>query len=344
MRIGIDAMGGDLAPTEVVKGAVAARELLAKGDKIVLVGLQEAIERCLARATTPVDHIEVRHTDQILGMDEPPVESLRAKPRSSIAVMAEMHRDGEVDACISAGNTGACVAAAQMRLRRLRGVHRPGIAIITPTPCGPVAVCDVGANVNCRPVHLYQYGIMASVWVQTICGVLEPRVGLLSIGEEEAKGNALVKETRDLLKADSNVHFVGNVEGRDLFSGECDVIVCEGFVGNVVLKLIEGMASSVGEAVIRELLGTLPEQAGAIQKVGQQLMDKYDYNEYGGAPLLGVAGISIICHGASSHRGIMNAARVAKEFANHQVNQKIVELISQGERGPAPAATRSANA
>lgn len=344
MRIGIDAMGGDLAPAEVVKGAVVARDLLAKGDKIVLVGQQKPIEECLALAAGPADHIEIRHTDQILGMDDPPVESLRAKPRSSIAVMAEMHRDGEVDACISAGNTGACVAASQMRLRRLRGVHRPGISIITPTPTGPVAVCDVGANVNCRPAHLYQYALMASVWVNAICNVTEPRVGLLSIGEEEAKGNALVKETRDLLKADSNIHFVGNVEGRDLFSGTCDVIVCEGFVGNVVLKLIEGMASSVGEAVIRELLKTLPEQAEQVQKVGRQLMTKYDYNEYGGAPLLGVAGISIICHGASDHRGIMNAARVAKQFANHQVNQKIVELISQGEQSRAAAPTRSASA
>jgi len=337
-------MGGDLAPVEVVKGAVAARELLAKGDKVVLIGQQDAIEACLAQATTPADHIEIRHTDQVLGMDEPPVETLRAKPRCSIAVMAEMHRDGEIDACISAGNTGACVAAAQMRLRRLRGVHRPGIAIITPTPSGPVAVCDVGANVNCRPAHLHQYGIMASVYVNAICGVDEPRVGLMSIGEEEAKGNALVKETRDLLKADRNVNFVGNAEGRDLFSGEYDVIVCEGFVGNVVLKLIEGMATAVGEAVIRELFAALPEQAGAITKAGRQLMNKYDYNEYGGAPLLGVAGISIICHGASNYRGIMNAARVAKEFANHQVNQKIVELISQGEADKAASPTRSTNA
>lgn len=344
MRIGIDAMGGDLAPAEVVKGAVAAREILAKGDRIVLVGLQPAIEECLGKAAAPTDHIEIRHTDQVLGMDEPPVETLRAKPRCSIAVMAEMHRDGEIDACISAGNTGACVAAAQMRLRRLRGVHRPGIAVITPTPAGPVAVCDVGANVNCRPEHLYQYGIMASVYIQAIGGVKNPRVGLLSIGEEEAKGNTLVKETRDLLKADKNIQFVGNVEGRDLFSGECDVMVCEGFVGNVILKLIEGMAVSVGEAIVRELFAALPDHASAIQKAARQLMVKYDYNEYGGAPLLGVAGISIICHGASNFRGIMNAARVAKEFANHQVNQKIVELISQGESREAPAPFRSSNA
>jgi len=337
-------MGGDLAPAEVVKGAVAARELLAKGDKIVLVGLQSAIEECLGKSAGPTDHVEIRHTDQMLGMDEPPVESLRAKPRSSIAVMAEMHRDGDIDACISAGNTGAFVAAAQMRLRRLRGVHRPGIAVITPTPAGPVAVCDVGANVNCRPAHLYQYGIMASVYVQAIGGIKKPRVGLLSIGAEAAKGNTLVRETRDLLKADMNIHFVGNVEGRDLFSGNCDVMVCEGFVGNVVLKLIEGMAISVGEAIIRELLEVLPENAQAIQKAARQLMGKYDYNEYGGAPLLGVAGISIICHGASNHRGIMNAVRVTKEFTNFQVNQKIVELISQGEDQGMPVSYRSNNA
>lgn len=342
MRIGIDAMGGDQAPAEVVKGAVAARELLANGDRIVLVGLDSAIADCLSASDGPTDHIEIRHTDQMLDMDEPPVESLRNKPRCSIAVMAEMHRDGEIDACISAGNTGACVAAAQMRLRRLHGVHRPGIAVITPTPAGPVAVCDVGANVNCRPAHLYQYGIMASVYVQAIGGIKTPRVGLLSIGEEAAKGNALVRETRALLKTDKNLHFVGNVEGRDLFSGNCDVMVCEGFVGNVVLKLIEGMAISVGEAIIRELLQVLPENSPAIQRAARQLMGKYDYNEYGGAPLLGVAGISIICHGASNYRGIMNAVRVAKEFANFQVNQKIVELVSQGQEMPAP--NRSNNA
>jgi glycerol-3-phosphate acyltransferase PlsX len=334
MHVGIDAMGGDLAPDEQVKGALAAREVLSEGDKIVLIGDETAIARRLDEADGARDHIEVRHTDQAIGMDESPVEALRAKPGSSIAVMAEMHRDGLIDACISAGNTGACVAAAQMRLRRLRGVNRPGIAIITPTFWTPVAVCDVGANVNCRPRHLHQYGVMASVYLRTMCGIEKPRVGLLSTGQEDAKGNTLVKETRDLLKNDPNLRFVGNVEGRDLFRDACDVMICDGFVGNVVLKLIEGMVSSVLKGMLRELADTIPTHADAIQRASSDLVTKYDYNEYGGAPLLGVAGIWIICHGASSYRGIMNAVRVAKDFASYHVNEQITELLSQGQRSP----------
>ena len=329
MRIGVDAMGGDKAPGEQVKGVLSARELLAEGDRIVLIGGEPAIRQCLRDAGAAADHIDIRHTDQVIGMDESPVEALRAKPRSSIAVMAQMHRDGEIDACISAGNTGACVAAAQMRLRRLRGVHRPGIAIVTPTFRTPVAVCDVGANVNCRPSHLHQYGVMASVYMRALRGVAEPRVGVLSIGEEDAKGNTLVKNARDLLKDDPNIRFIGNVEGRDLFRSVCDVMVCDGFVGNVMVKLIEGMASSVIEGMLKELAGAMPEQAAAIARASTDIVLKYDYNEYGGAPLLGVAGICIICHGASSYRGIMNAVRVAKDFASHQINEQITELLSE---------------
>jgi len=332
MRIGIDAMGGDCAPLEQVKGALAARALLGEDDRIVLIGDEPAIARCLAECGGEQGHVEIRHTDQMIGMDEAPVEALRAKPRSSIGLMAEMHRDGEVDACISAGNTGACVAAAQMRLRRLRGVYRPGIAIITPTFHSPVAVCDVGANVNCRPRHLHQYAVMASAYVQAICGIAQPRVGLLSVGEEDAKGNALVKDTRDLLKDDPGIHFIGNVESRDLFRDVCDVMVCEGFVGNVVLKLIEGMAASVVEAILRDLAAVIPGQAAAVERASADIVHKYDYNEYGGAPLLGVAGICIICHGASDHRGVMNAVRVAKDFAQHHLNEQITELLSQGQR------------
>jgi len=334
MRIGIDAMGGDLAPDEQVRGALAAREVLSEDDEIVLIGREPAIDRCIRQAGGTREHIEIRHTDEAIGMDESPVEALRAKPRNSIAVMAEMHRDGEIDACISAGNTGACVAAAQMRLRRLRGVHRPGIAIITPTFWTPVAVCDVGANVNCRPRHLHQYGLMASVYLRAMYGTENPRVGLLSIGQEDAKGNALVRDAHDLLKNDPDIRFVGNVEGRDLFRDACDVMVCDGFVGNVVLKLIEGMACSVLEGMLRELAETMPAQAGAIQRASADLITKYDYNEYGGAPLLGIAGICIICHGASSYRGIMNAVRVAKDFASYRVNEQITELLAQGQRSP----------
>ena len=331
MRIGIDAMGGDRAPAEPAKGAIAAREWLSEDDRVVLIGDEPKIRACLAEAGGPQAHIDVRHTDQVIHMAESPVEALRSKPGSSIAVMAEMHKSGQIDACISAGNTGACVAAAQMRLRRLRGVHRPGIAVITPTFRTPVTICDVGANVNCRPQHLHQYGVMASVYAKAICGIEDPRVGVLSIGEEEAKGNALVKETRDLLKADPAVTFVGNIEGRDLFRGICDVVVCDGFVGNVVIKLMEGMASSVFEGIMREILQAFPTQVDSIKRASAEMIRKYDFNEYGGAPLLGVAGICIICHGASNHRGIMNAVRVAKDFSRRQVNEQITDLLSNGQ-------------
>ena len=247
-----------------------------------------------------------------------------------MAVLTQMHRDGEVDACISAGNTGAFVAAAQMHLRRLPGVHRPGISIVTPTSYGPVTVCDVGANVNCRPAHLHQYGVMASIYAQTICGVEQPRVGLLSIGQEDAKGNELVKRTVELLKNDKAINFIGNVEGRDLFSGICDVIACEGFVGNVVLKLMEGMAEGIVKAALTELVRAVPDQRAAVDQAANTIITKFDFNEYGGAPLLGVGGICIICHGDSDYRAIKNAVKVARIFSKHQVNQRIVKLLSSG--------------
>ena len=331
MRIGIDAMGGDRAPAEEVRGALAARQFLSDDDRIVLIGKGDLLREHLGSPGAWSDFIEVCHADQVIGMGEAPVEALRTKPNSSLALMARLAAEGKVDACISAGNTGACVAAAQMRLRRLRGVHRPGIAIVTPTFYGPVALCDVGANVNCRPQHLLQYGIMASIYVQAVCGVANPRVGLLSIGEEDVKGTSLVKQTRQLMKDDPAVHFIGNVEGRDLFRGVCDVMVCEGFVGNVMLKLMEGMAEGVVKALLAELSAGIPSQERIIQKAGDAIAAKYDYNEYGGAPLLGVGGICIICHGASNYRGIMNAVRVAKDFSTGRVNERITELLGQRE-------------
>ncbi|MFW6132792.1 MAG: phosphate acyltransferase PlsX [Planctomycetota bacterium] len=331
MRVGIDAMGGDQAPAPQVGGAVAARDLLGADDRIVLIGREEAIRDQLADVGDWQRFIEIRHAPDVIGMNELPVETLRARPGSSVAVMTEMHRDGELDACISAGNTGAFVAAAQMRLRRLRGVHRPGIAIITPTYRGPVAVCDVGANVNCRPQHLHQYGVMASEYVKAVAGISSPRVGLLSIGQEDAKGNELVRGAHEMLRDSPHIHFVGNVESRDLFGGVCDVLACEGFVGNVVLKLMEGMAESIIEAILSELTASMPDHVEMIRAAARDMLAKYDFNEYGGAPLLGVAGICIIAHGASNERGIMNAVRVAINFASGGVNQRIVELLATGQ-------------
>jgi glycerol-3-phosphate acyltransferase PlsX len=330
MRIGIDAMGGDGAPAINVNGALLAlREILDAQDELVLVGDEARIQPLLPADESWKAQVSLQHASQQIGMDEPPVDAVRQKPDSSMAVLAELHKAGKVDAIVSAGNTGACVAAAQMRLRRLTGVHRPGIAIVTPTLQGPVAIADVGANVNCRPQHLHQYGVMSCEYMQAICGVDQPRVGLLSIGEEDSKGNLLVKETARMMREDENLNFVGNVEGRDIFRDVCDIVICEGFVGNVVLKLMEGMAMGIIRGLLQEVAATMPDKIDVIQGFGRQISRKYDFNEYGGAPLLGVAGIVIICHGASNERGIMNAVRVAKEFRAHRLNERITDLLAR---------------
>jgi glycerol-3-phosphate acyltransferase PlsX len=218
-----------------------------------------------------------------------------------------------------------------MHLRRLPGVHRPGIAIIVPTLHGPVLICDVGANVNCRPQHLHQYAVMSMVYGQEVAGLNTGRVGLLSIGEEDAKGNQLVKQTRELLRDDPNIHFTGNVEGRDLFTGACDVIVCEGFVGNVCLKLMEGMAEGLFAALAVDLK-TQGDQGKMALMALKGAQDRFDYNEYGGAPLLGVNGVVIICHGSSNRRAIYNAVRVSRDFATRGVNPQITRLLGERSR------------
>jgi phosphate acyltransferase len=332
MRIGIDAMGGDHAPVAEVEGALAARALLGPQDRVVLVGPEPLLRKHLAASPDWQETIELRHAEESITMNEAPVEALRSKPNSSLAVLTTMHRDGELDAVVSAGNTGAFVAAAQMHLRRLRGVHRPGIAVVTPTPHGRVTVCDVGANVSCRPSHLLQYGVMASLYASRVCGVKDPRVGLLSIGEEDAKGNDLVKRARDLLREERSIRFVGNVEGRDIFSGACDVVVCDGFVGNVVLKLMEGMAMSMLKGFIEDLRAAMPQHLQAVKQAAGRIMARYDFNEYGGAPLLGVGGICIICHGASSPVGFKNAVRAAQEFASQRLNDTITGSLSGREK------------
>lgn len=326
MRIGVDAMGGDLAPAEQVTGALEARSLIDESDRIVLFGREEEITPHL---TGESDHIEVVDCREVVGMSEAPVEALRSKPDSSIVVMARKHKARELDAIISAGNTGACVAACQMYLRRLKGVHRPGIAIIMPTFYGPVVLCDVGANVNCRPQHLVQYAVMASTYMARVVNVESPRVGLLSIGGEDSKGNALTRQTHELFRELGAMQFIGNVEGRDLFHDVCDVAVCEGFVGNVCLKLMEGLTEGLFKSLGQALAKADEEFAAQADKWLTPLLTRYDYNEYGGAPLLGVNGICIICHGSSTSRGIFNAIRVAKEFAAQGVNELITSQLTQ---------------
>ena len=329
MRIAIDAMGGDNAPGAIINGALEAVELLNRDDEVILVGPKDVIERQLSSLGPIKGAIRIVDAPEVIGMDEPPVESLRKKPKSSIAVLSKLARNGETDAVISAGNTGACVAAFQMRMRNLPGIIRPGIAVVFPTIEGPVTICDVGANIACKPIHLYQYGVMGEIYSKYLLGIENPRVGLMSIGQEDAKGNEVVKAARALIKTDTQMNFVGNIEGRDIFKGKCDVAVCDGFVGNVILKLTEGLVDGLFKAIKHEMMAEKPELAMQFKPVITNIYKKYDYNEYGGAPLLGVNGNALICHGASESRTIRNAILTAKKCHTEKINDKISEYMSE---------------
>jgi len=328
MRIAIDAMGGDNAPNEIIAGAIESIELLSEDDELILIGPEETIEALLPSPQSRKGKISVVHAPDIITMDDVPIESLRRKPKSSIAVLAKLAKRGQADAVISAGNTGACVAAFQMRMRNLPGVNRPGIAVVFPTPEGPVTICDIGANIACKPMHLYQYGVMASVYSKHLLGIENPKVGLMSIGAEDAKGNEVVKKARELMKSDSNMNFIGNIEGRDIFKGVSDVVISEGFVGNVILKLTEGLVDGLFRAIKDELKEEKLHLAMKFKPVITRIYQKYDYNEYGGALLLGVNGTAIICHGSSQSRTIKNAILASKRFYTEKINDKIIEYLS----------------
>ncbi len=290
MRIGLDVMGGDHAPDAILKGGIDAVEMLSEHDRLVLVGDESVIrDELRERGLSEDPRLQVLPTTEIITMDDQPVTALRAKPDSSIVRLANLggRRSGSEQHCdviISAGNTGACVAAAQMSMRRLPGVHRPGIAVVIPTFFGPVVLCDVGANPAPRPQHLHQYGHMAAVYSQRLVGIERPRVAVLSIGGEESKGTPLVKETHKLMKADTHLNYVGYVEGRDLFDNKADVVVCEGFTGNVVLKLAEGLAAGLFKTIAHEIFEQDPQLAMQFEPIVKTIYKKHDYHEYGGAP------------------------------------------------------------
>ena len=328
MRIAIDAMGGDNAPKEIISGALEAAELLDDGDRLILVGAEDVINSQLPRKARKQGIISVVDAPQIIGMDEKPIESLRKKVKSSISVMAKLAKHGHADAVISAGNTGACVAAFQMRMRNLEGVNRPGIAVVFPTFEGPVTICDVGANIACKPINIYQYAVMSSIYSKHVLDIESPRVGLMSIGQEDAKGNEVVKKARELLKSDPNLNFIGNIEGRDITNGKCDVVVCEGFVGNVILKLTEGLVGGLFKAIKHELSQEKLLLAMKFKPVMMRIYKKYDYHEYGGAPLLGVNGTAMICHGSSKSKTIRNAIFTSKNYHTKKINERIVEYLS----------------
>jgi glycerol-3-phosphate acyltransferase PlsX len=329
MRIAIDAMGGDNAPDAIIAGAIESIEFLDETDEVILVGPKDVIEPRLSSLNSPKCKVTVAHAPDVIGMDETPIESLRKKPKSSIGVLAKLAKRDQADSVISAGNTGACVAAFQMRMRNLPGVIRPGIAVVFPTFGGPVTICDVGANIACKPIHLYQYGVMGSIYEKYLLGIENPRVGLMSIGQEDAKGNENVKRTRVLMKSDPRMNFIGNIEGRDIFKGVCDVAVCEGFVGNVILKLTEGLVDGLFKAIKHELMEEKLGLAMEFKPVITNIYRKYDYNEYGGAPLLGVNGNALICHGSSESRTIRNAILASKKYHIGKINDKIAEYLSE---------------
>ena len=265
MRIAIDVMGGDHAPGAILDGAFAALKSRDSSDELLLVGKGDIIRQAMASQSVTDPRVRIVDAVDEIGMDEQPVEAVRSKPQSSLVVMAELaHRrvENAADVILSAGNTGACVCAAQMSQRRLPGVHRPGIAVILPTFGGPVVLCDVGANPDPRPSHLAQYGLMGEVYAREMLGIASPRVAMMNIGGEEGKGTGLIKSTRDLLKATPDLNYVGFVEGRSLFDHAADVVVTDGFVGNVVIKLAEGLASGLFRTIAREIAAIDPELAG----------------------------------------------------------------------------------
>ncbi len=331
MRIALDAMGGDFAPDPNVDGAVAA--LKANPNlEVVLVGDPTRLEPLLGRSGYDGARLSVRPAEGFVGMDEKPTEALRKKPNASIVVCWQMMAAQEVHAVVSAGHTGAVVAAGLRTRLFLKGVKRPGIAVALPTLKGKSVLMDVGANPAARPEHLYQYGVMGAIYAQEMLGIKNPTIGLMNIGSEEGKGTELYRETHEVLTASPlKGQYVGNIEGRGLYQGEADVLICEGFVGNVVLKVSEGIADFFLKAVASELFKHLDADRLKAQEALQQLGKRYRHNEAGGAPLLGIDGICIICHGSSDACSITNALKVATTINSRNINSQIVDRLANGQ-------------
>jgi phosphate acyltransferase len=332
VRVALDAMGGDNAPGEIVLGAVqAAREY---GMGVYLVGREEAIRAELAKHDTSGLDLPIIHTDEVIEMDEHPANAVRRKKNASMTLALQLVRDGKALGAVSAGNSGAMMAAALFTLKRIEGVDRPALGGVFPTKDAACLVIDMGANADCKPEFLLQFALMGSIYMERIFGVSSPRVGLLANGEEETKGNQLVQDTHQLLKANAatlGLNFTGNVEGRDIPAGSADVIVCDGFVGNVVLKLSEGLAETLIGLLRTQMTSTLPSKlAGAVLRPGlRKVFQRLDYAEYGGVPLLGVNGSAIISHGRSKAKAIKNALRVARQTAETNVAGAIADGLAK---------------
>ncbi|MCH8873596.1 phosphate acyltransferase PlsX [candidate division KSB1 bacterium] len=336
MKIAIDAMGGDYAPEAIIHGGVEAAKS-GKGEyEVVFVGDESTISSILSRHFRIQEYpISIIHASQKIEMGESPTAALKKKPDASVVVAMELHKQGKVDAVVTAGHTGASMAAAFFSLGRIKGVRRPAIGSLIPHGQGVTLLIDVGANLECKPTHLLQFGIMGDIYMKNVYHIAEPKVGLLNIGEEATKGREIHKEGNKLL-AESNLNFVGNVEGRDIMSGFVDVIVCEGFVGNIVLKFAESFNVVYSKTLKRKIGKKVFSNVGAflLKPTFKRLRRIYDYEEYGGAPLLGINGTCMICHGSSTPKAIMHAVIEASSMIKQRVNEKISqELVGMMEEG-----------
>jgi glycerol-3-phosphate acyltransferase PlsX len=334
MQLALDAMGGDNAPGPIVAGAIQA---VAEDPelRVTLVGDRAQIEPCLAKVETGAERLDIFHCTQSITMDETPVVALRKKPDNSISRCWQLLAERKVDAIVSAGNTGAMVAGG-LRLRLfLKNVRRPGIATIMPTLRGPIVMLDVGANVSPKPEHLFQYGVMGEIFAKHILQRERPTIGLMNVGEEQSKGHDLAKETHALFHGSPfKDQFLGNIEGRDIHRGKADVVVCDGFVGNVILKVCEGLFEFIAKMIAKDIIGCLNVERQLGMQALHDMVNRYDYSAFGGAPLLGIDGISIICHGSSGDRAIKNALKVAAKYAQARLNELIVKEL---EASPAIA-------
>jgi len=335
MEIAVDAMGGDFAPTAVVTGAF--RSAVEDGSRILLVGDEKVLTARLRKLGDHRGAIEVVHAEEVVGMDEPAITPIRRKRRSSIRVCAEMVKQGRAQAMVSAGNTGAAMIVAKMVIGTIKGVDRPALAVVLPNPRGRTVVLDVGANVGSKPEHLRQFAVMGHFYAQEILGTEAPRVGLMSIGEEESKGTDFTRAVFQEMKG-SGFNFVGNIEGRDVFRGSVDVVVCDGFVGNVILKSAESLARAVGGMMREEMGRSWRTRLGYLvaRPAFDGLRRRLDYREYGAAPLLGVEGGCFIGHGRSNPKAVRNSIRRAVEFCeadlHHRIRDKVAELHTREER------------
>lgn len=329
VKVAVDAMGGDNAPAEIVKGAVEAIQA-EKKIKVFLVGKEEQVKAELAKYTYPQEQVEVVNATEVIAMAEPPVAAIRSKKNSSIVKGLYMVREGKCDAFVSAGSTGAVLAGGQVIVGRSKGVERPPLAPLIPTEKGASLLIDCGANVDARPSQLVQFAKMGSIYMENVMGIKKPRVGIVNIGAEEEKGNALVKETFPLLKECSDINFIGSIEARDIPAGAADVVVCEAFVGNVVLKLYEGVGATLISKVKSGMMVNLRSKIGAllVKPALKQTLKAFDLEQYGGAPLLGLKGLVVKTHGSSKAVEIKNTILQCLTFKEQDINGKIQKVIS----------------